>query len=361
LNILYINNSLHLGGDTKCILKLCRELNRKHKIVVASSGGSLLPEFLDLGIKHYKIRDPIIKNIFSTIRDIFKIRKIVKNENIQIIHSHHRMTSVMSKVAVIFTSAKVVHTQHLCIEDKFFLTKILLKNTNIISVSNSAKDILIRRCSLKREKITTIYNTVEVYNKNKNVDKILINAKKDGFFTVGQVSRIEEYKGVYDFVDIAREVININNKIKFFLIGDGEESEKLKNYIKEKKLEDYVFMLGSKDNVIEHLKYIDLLLLCSYIEGLPLAPIEAFSKKIPVIATNIPGTCEEIVNGINGFLVPKKDINIFAKKINEIYSDNDLYKSLKIGAYRSFTKYFTAEKYISSHLKFYKKMLTGKL
>lgn len=361
MNILYINNSLNLGGDTKCILKLCKELNKKNKVVVASSGGSLLPEFLDLGIKHYKIKAPRIKNVFSTIRDIFKIRKIVKNENIQIIHSHNRMTSVMSKIASIFTKVKVVHTQHLCLEDKFFLTKVLLKNTNIISVSNSARDILIKRCDLKKEKITTIYNTVEVYNKNKNVDEVLLEAKKEGYFTVGQVSRIEDYKGVYDFVDIAKEVTFKNNRIKFFLIGDGEKSKKLRSYIKENKLEDYVYMLGSKDNVIEHLKHIDLLLLCSYIEGLPLTPIEAFSKRVPVIATNIPGTCEEIVNGINGYLVPKKDIKAFAKRINEIYSDQELYKSLRIGAYRSFTRNFTVEKYISSHLKFYKKILTGKL
>ena len=115
-------------------------------------------------------------------------------------------------------------------------------------------------------------------------------------------------------------------------------------------------MLGSKDNVIEHLKYVDLVLLCSYIEGLPLAPIEAFSQRIPVIASSIPGTSEEIVNGINGFLAPAKDISAFAKRINEVYSDKELYKSLKRGAYRSFIMNFTSEKYINSHLKFYKKV-----
>lgn len=360
MNILYINNSVHLGGDTKCVLKLCRELKDKNKIIVASSGGELLPEFISIGIKHYTIKEANIFNIFAIIFNIFKIVKIVNRENIQLIHSHHRMTSVISKIVALFTRVKVIHTQHLCLEDKFLLTSLSLKNTNIISVSNSARDILIKRCNLNKKKITTIYNTVEVYNKNKTIDKILLDAKNKGYFTIGQIGRIIDYKGVHDFVDIAKEVISINKNVKFFLIGDGDESEKLKIYIKKNNLEDHVFMLGNKDNVIEHLKYLDLLLLCSYVEGLPLAPIEAFSQGIPVVATNIPGTCEEIVNGVNGYLIPVKDIKSFAKMINELYYDEELYKALKKAAYRSFIQNFTAEKYISSHLKFYKKVLKGK-
>ena len=360
MNILYINNSIHLAGDTKCILKLCKELKNRNKIVVASSGGELLSEFTQMGIKHYKINNASIFNIFSIIANIFKIIKIVNNENIQLIHSHHRMTSVTSKLVSIFTRVRVIHTQHVCLENKFFLTKKFLKNTNIIAVSNSVKDILIKKCNLDRSNITTIYNTVETYNKNKNIDKALLEAKENGDFIIGQISRIIDYKGIYDFVDIAKEVIlNIKN-VKFFLIGDGEESEKLKSYIRNNNLEEYVIMLGSKDNVIEHLKYMDLVLLCSYVEGLPLVPIEAFSQRVPVIATNIPGTCEEIVNGINGYLVPKKDIEAFAKRISELYSDEELYRNLKRGAYRSFIQNFTSEKHILAHLKYYKKVLKGK-
>lgn len=357
MNILYINNSVHLGGDTKCILKLCKELKDKNKVIVASSGGKLLAEFVDMGIKHYKIKEPNILNIFSTIFNILKVIKIVRKENIQLIHSNHRMTTVISKIAAFFVRVKVIHTQHVCIESKFFLTRLFLRNINIISVSDSARDILIKKCKIDKKNITTIYNTVEVNNKNKNIDNKLIEAKNKNYFLIAQVSRIIDYKGVYDFVDIAKEVIYINKNIRFFLIGDGEEREKLREYVNKNKLENYVFMLGSKDNVIEHLKYIDLVLLCSYVEGLPLTPIEAFSQSVPVIATNIPGTCEEIINGVNGYLVPVKDISSFVKRINEIYYDAELYKTLKQGAYRTFIQNFTAEKYINSHLKFYKKVL----
>lgn len=355
MNILYINNSLHLTDDTKCILKLCKELKNKNRVIIASSGGELLHEFKSIGIRHYTIKR---LNMFFVIFNIIRIIKIVKEEEIQIIHSHHRITSFISKIVSIFTGVKVVHSQNICLEDKSLLTRFTLKDTNIVSTSNLVKNTLIKNCNLDKSKITTIYNAVEIYDKNETVDKILLESKEKGYFTIGQVSRIIEDNGIYDFIDIAKEVVSINQNVRFFLIGDGKE--KIQAYIRDKNLEDYVFTVGSKDKDIKYLKHMDLVLLCSYEEEFPLTPIEAFSQRIPVVATNIPGTSEEVINGVNGYLVPIKDIKSFVRRINEIYYNPELYKALKRGAYRSYIQHFTIEKYISSHLKFYKRVLKEK-
>lgn len=357
LNILYINNSVHLGGDTKCILKLCKELKKENNVMVASSGGKLIHEFLDIGIKHFYIKDSGMLNIFKILFNIFKLLSIVKSEKIELIHSHHRMTTVIARIVSFFTKVRVIHTQHLCIEDKFFFTRIALLKLNVIAVSNSARDILINKCKLNGDKIITIYNTVETNNLNKSVDNSIFEARRNNYFTIAHIGRLVTYKGIYDFVDIAKEVILTNKNIRFFIIGEGEESENLEKYIKLRGMENYVFILGCKDNIVEQLKYINLVLLCSYIEGLPLVPIEAFSQGVPVIATNIKGTCEEIINGENGYLEAVKDIKGFANRINEIYYDMELYKSLKVGSYKSFSENFSVEKYIFSHLKFYNMVL----
>lgn len=356
MNILYLNNSVHLGGDTKCILKLSKELNN-NKIIVASAGGVLIKEFQKIGVKHYTIKPISSTNIFRIVSNIIEIIKIVKKEKIDIIHSHHRMTTLMSKIASKFVKVKAVHTQHLCIKDKFYLTKIALNNINTITVSEGAKDILKRKCNLDEKKITTIYNTIELEAENKEIDSKLLELKEKGYFLVAQVSRIIDYKGIYDFVDVAANTIKTNKNIRFILIGEGEESEDLRKYIKKSNLEEYVYMLGSKDNVIEHLKNIDLVLLCSYIEGLPLVPLEAFSQHVPVVATNIPGTREEIIDGENGFLVKERDIEGFTEKIIDIFNNKELYYFLKENAYKIFNEKFTVEKYISAHMSLYNKVL----
>ncbi|WP_252216017.1 glycosyltransferase [Clostridium sp. VAP41] len=359
MNILYLNNSVHLGGDTKCILKLCKGFNSKeNKIIIASNGGKMQNEFESIGITHFKIGDVEDKSLINIIKTINKLKYIIKSENIEVIHSHHRMTTLLAKIASKFTGVKVIHTQHLCIKDKFKLTKLALKNLQTITVSDAAKRILIEKSNLNKENITTIYNTIETECKNKKVDNKLIDLKKKGYFIVAQVSRIIDYKGVYDFIEVAKQTNLENQKIKFVLIGDGPELNNLRNTIKQNKLDELIYLLGAKDNVIEHLKYIDLLLLCSYIEGLPLAPLEAFSQGIPVIATNINGTNEEIVEGKNGYLVSTGDIDKFKENILKLYSNRKLLEEMKKSSKKIYVELFNEKLYMKKHIEIYYKIIS---
>lgn len=358
MNILYLNNEMTVGGVAKCILKLSKELISENNIVIASKEtGALLYEFERLGIKNYPLIDVENKMPHNIIANINRLVKIIKLERIDIIHSHHRMTTLIAKFASKITGVKVIHTQHLCIEDKFKLTNIALRNIQIITVSDSAKRILIERANLDDDKIITIYNTIETENKNNEIDSKLLELHKMGYFIVAQVSRAVDYKGVYDFIEIAKESIKESDIIRFIFIGDGPELPNMKKIIDENNLKEYVFLLGNKSNVIEHLKYIDLFILCSYIEGLPLSPIEAFSQGVPVIATDIGGTNEEIINGKNGFLVAMKNIDGFKEKILKISSDESLYKKLSFNSYKIFNDKFTVEKYILNHKRIYEAII----
>jgi L-malate glycosyltransferase len=360
MNIMYLNNSVHLGGDTKCILKLCRSFKEDNNIVVVSRGGVLKEDIERMGIKHYFIRSVKSKSPVNILNNIITLINILKKEEIHIIHSHHRMTTLLAKIASKFTGVRVVHTQHLCIKDKFKLTKLALRNIETIAVSEAAKRILVEKSGLEGERITTIYNTVELETQDRPVDPRLLELKSNGYFIAAQVSRVIGYKGVYDFVEIAKRTIKLRDNIRFVLIGDGPEAERLREYIHREGLEEYVHMLGSKDNVIEHLKYIDLLLLCSYIEGLPLTPIEAFSQRIPVVATNIDGTNEEVTEGYNGYLVKTKDVQAFADKVIEIYEDREALEKLKANAYETYLSKFNAETYVKKHEDIYLSLLSKK-
>ncbi|RII33887.1 glycosyltransferase family 1 protein [Clostridium chromiireducens] len=357
MNILYLNNEMTIGGVAKCILKLSKELKNDNKIIIASkAGGALLPEFEKLGIINYPILDVENKAPHNIILNIERLIKLVNEQKIDIIHSHHRMTTLIAKVVSKFTKVEVIHTQHLCIENKFKLTKLALSNISIITVSEAAKRILIQKSRLKDKNIETIYNTIETYSENKEVDYELIKLKQNGYFIVAQVSRIVDYKGVYDFVEVAKRTTKINSMIKFVLLGDGPELNNIREIVKNEKLENDIYLLGSKDNIIEHLKYIDILILCSYIEGLPLAPLEAFSQGVPVVATNIDGTNEEIVNGYNGYLVEMKDIESFKENILRLYFDKDTFVKMKKNAERKYKEFFNSDVYISKHVEKYKKL-----
>ena len=187
MNILYLNNVMSVGGVTKCILKLCKEMNEDIQVIVASHGGALVDEFRSRGIKHYEINNVDNKTPINIIKNIKILCNIVKAEKIDIIHSHHRMTTLISKIVSKFTGVRVIHTQHLCIEDKFKLTNIALRNIQTITVSNAAKKILVDKSRLDESKIETIYNTIEAESNNKEIDKKLLELKEKGYFIIAQV------------------------------------------------------------------------------------------------------------------------------------------------------------------------------
>lgn len=358
MNILYINRDMDFGGLENCILKLCKLFNTgNNKIVVASTGGELVKNLATMNITHYTIKSTESKTPTIILQNLIKIYTIITHEKIDIIHSHHRMTSLLAKAIVKITKTRLLHTQHLCIDDKFRLTHLSLNNIKIIAVSNAAKRILIEKVALKKSNITTIYNTIETECHNNPVDNKLLALKEKGFFIAAQISRMFDYKGVYDFIAIAKSTSLENNNIKFVLIGDGPELKNIREIIKSENLEELIYILGVKSNIIDHLKHIDLLLLCSYIEGLPLAPLEAFSQGIPVIATNIDGTNEEIINEYNGYLVNIKDVEGFKNKILDLYKDKAKYLSMQKNCKETFNSNFNQEKYFKSHLKLYKELL----
>lgn len=361
MNILYLNNSVHLGGDTKCILKLCREFKDNNNLFIASCGGALQNEFEKIGVKHFTIKNVVYKNPYVILNNIYKLIKIVKEYKIDVIHSHHRMATLIAKIVRNFTGVGVIHTQHLCIKDKLKLTKLALSSVKIITVSEAAKDILVKKSGLNKRNIVTIYNTIETESENNKIDEKLLKLKEDDYFIVAQVSRAIDYKGIYDFLDIANETFKENKNIRFVFIGDGPEFNKMKKCIKDRNMQDVVYLLGNKDNVIAHLKYIDLFILCSYIEGLPLSPIEAFSQKIPVVATDIDGTNEEIINGENGFLVDVKNIMQFKAKILYLYENKEVLDRLKVGAYKIYQEKFNANIYREKHLNLYKEIITKEI
>ena len=91
-NIMFLTRTMELGGTENVILQLCEILkSRVHKIIVCSCGGVNVRKLEDMGITHIKIPDITVKRpreIFLTIK---AIRQLIRQEEITIIHSHHRI------------------------------------------------------------------------------------------------------------------------------------------------------------------------------------------------------------------------------------------------------------------------------
>ncbi|NSM83098.1 glycosyltransferase family 4 protein [Enterococcus faecalis] len=357
MKIMYITRDISVGGVTKCIYNLCKNQTFSGHAIICASGEALKEDFLGLNVDFFAISDVERRNPIILLKVLMIIKSLIKREQITLIHSHHRMTTLLAKLAAVGTEAKVVHTQHLNIQDKFYFTRIALSKIPTICVSQAAKKILVDKSGLDCENICTIYNAIDEETDYGEIDPQLVASKTNSFFTVAQISRLVEYKGVFEFLEIAKKVSKHTDRIKFFLIGDGPEKKKLLCKIKEQGLVGTVFLLGNKSNVLKQLEAVDLMMLCSKIEGLPLAPIEAFYSGIPVIGSDIDGTREEVKNGKNGYLIPQNQLDEFAEKILYLSKNPKVYQQMKLSAKRTFKDKFTTDKYILNHQKFYQQVI----
>lgn len=346
------------GGVQKCIYMLSKHFikDKDHSIYIASSGGEYIDELEELGVKHIKIFNPENKNPIKTLKNIWEIYRTVKENSIDIIHSHHRMTTLYAKIVSKISRVKVVHSAHLYTEDKVKLTNLTLKNIPVISVSNGVREGLIEVYGIKKDSITTIYNTVEFNQTSKTVYGKIIEERDKGNFIVASVSRLEPVKGL-DLLLKTALMLKEYKDIKFFLIGDGSLKEQFQEYIVNNHLEDNVLLLGKVPNIKDYLKYIDVVVQCSYREGFGLSVAEAASVGVPSIATDIHGLNEVIIDNYNGILIPTGSEEKIADAILKLYNDKTLLKRLGENGVKHFNSNFTKNKHYDGHLNFYKNLI----
>ncbi|MEY9868461.1 glycosyltransferase involved in cell wall biosynthesis [Peribacillus sp. B2I2] len=357
MRILYLNNTMVLGGGVqKCIFLLASRFSYDNKIFVASSGGEYVKDLISKGIKHYDIINPEKKNPISIVKNLITLYRIIKKNEIEVIHSHHRMTTLYAKCLSRILGVKVIHSAHLYTTDKKLLTKYTLKDLPILSVSNGVKDGLIGYYKQEEKNIRTIYNTIEFNEETSEMNEKFLMEKAKKNFIIGVVSRLEPVKGIDLILKAINEISSKSNdcsNIRVFIFGDGKLKKEFETYIKDHGLEDIVTLVGKVNNIKEYMKNFDLMIQSSYQEGLPLSLIEATSLGIPIVATDIPGTNEVVINNFNGLLVPSGSYTAISKAIIKVFNNKEYRVQISEKSISHFKRNFSKENYYDGHMDFY--------
>ncbi|GEP65549.1 hypothetical protein CBE01nite_33170 [Clostridium beijerinckii] len=357
-NILYFTRTMNLGGTEKVVLQLCEIMKSEaDKIVVCSCGGVNVENLNKMNIKHYNIPDIDKKDIRTILTVLKKISMIIKEENINIVHTHHRMAAFYTRIIGFTRNFIFINNSHNTFYDKKLLTKFSLGKANIVAVGNKVKDNLCDFYGISKFNIEVIHNAVEPFEDQIEPIEILKKYKRDGYALVGNIGRISEQKGMEYFVRTIPLVLEKYKKTKFFIIGDGEDKGKIKTLISELHVEDYVVLLGYRNDIQNVMSQLDLIVLSSLWEGLPLTPIEAFSVAKPIVATAVDGTVEIIDDDVNGILVGPKDIKELADAIISIFKFPERTEMFKINALKKYNEEFSYEILKDRYIKYYKRLM----
>lgn len=282
------------------------------------------------------------KNSFKLVNLVRSIIKICKKESIDIIHIHDSTALNAGLIAMKFlknTSLILSRKRNNKIKDKF-LNKYKYSHPSIkkiICVSKAVEEIF-ENIITDKKRLLTIYDAIDVEKFAQKTNQNLLH-KEFGLSgdtkIIGNIAALTDQKDIYTFINTAKKIkadSKINCNVKFFVIGDGLLKADLIKYAKDNNLENDLFFTGFR-NVMDLLPELDILLLTSLTEGLPLAVYEAFACKVPVISTKAGGIPEVITHGKTGLLAPIKDSETLSQNVTEILCNPILNESIKTNAY----------------------------
>ena len=127
------------------------------------------------------------------------------------------------------------------------------------------------------------------------------------------------------FLRAARSVVDRVPNAKFLIVGDGPMRPKIERLVRELDLDDCVVLTGSRSDVPDLLRAIDVFVLSSYtVECFPMALLEAMAAGRPAVCTAVGGVPEMIEEPTTGYLVPPRDPGALADRLVRILSDSEL-------------------------------------
>jgi glycosyltransferase involved in cell wall biosynthesis len=159
---------------------------------------------------------------------------------------------------------------------------------------------------------------------------------------IGILANYKTTKGHFNLIEISKMLSKYNINHIFICAGQDYTNGKFKNSIIENNLDNKFDLKGFIQDKSKFFNEIDVFLLPSYMEGLPTSVIEAMSFGIPVIASNIDGIPEVIINNYNGLLSHPNDINLFALNLIKI-KNIDLRKMFSDNGYSILDKLFNKQ------------------
>ena len=250
------------------------------------------------------------------------------------------------------------------------IEKFMGRNFTEYIFTQSVEDLEIANsCKFKKQnQMMAIGNGVDVSvrfnpsNINQHIKQELydkLNIHKDDI-VVTFIGRLVEEKGI---LDLLKSYNYIKSKVKFIIVGDKFQGDRdiYVNYeIDKYKNNENIKFVGKIANVEEILSITDIFCLPSYREGMPRSIIEAMAMECAVIATNIRGSREEVLDGNTGFLVDLKSPNEIAKKIDVLSNDKKLLKSMKQNARERALSLYNEEVVIKKQINVFKELLEKK-
>ena len=324
-------------------LKLFKE--KGYEVHVATNGNEEIPYCDKKHVISFE-RSPLKLN---NLKAIGQLRKIINEENFDIIHCHTPMGSVVTRLAAKKARKKgtrVIYTAHGFHFYKgapklnWFLfypvEKYLSKYTDTLITINKEDYDLAKRKFKKCNDIEYVPGVgidekkfdFKMPKKERDNLRKSLGLKSDDFVMIYPAELSNRKRQVW-LINSLENLLKNNSKIHLLLPGKDSLEEECDKLIKELSLEKQVHILGYRKDIPKLLMISDISVSSAKQEGLPVNIMEAMYLGLPIVASDCRGNRDLVKNNKNGYIIDLNDNESFSKKIEELYKNKEKYKTFK--------------------------------
>ena len=271
-----------------------------------------------------------------------KIKQIIEEFKPDIVHTHAAKAGALGRRAAFACNVPIViHTFHGHVfhsyfgRFKTFIFKVIerrlaAKSDGIIAISDIQKRELSeihKICEPSKIQVIPLGFDLEKFHLDKKENRAITRGRfniESDEIAIAIVGRLAPIKNHSLFLDVVDEISKkTSKKIRFFIVGDGEEKEKIEKRvleINEQKLVK-IEMTSWIKNIGEFNAGMDIMCLTSDNEGTPVSLIEAQAGDLPIITTDVGGVRDVILDGQTGWIVPKNNVSLFTEKLLLLVED----------------------------------------
>lgn len=371
VKIAFCVNSTERGGVEEHILDLLRSVPYKKTFIAPS----VLIDIMYDDIVSTKT-EPIRLDIKGPLdfAGLAHGQKIFRRSKFDIVHTHMFKSSCiytpLAKLAGVPITIETLHgierwrAEGSLIKRKSFIIDraFSLLQTRFIAVSYACARDMVAIKGISNKKITVVQNgrDLSLFKPISSEARSSFRKHygiKDDDYVFGVMARLDFQKGHEFLFEAVRTITKERDDFLVLIVGDGKLGDSLKQKVKNLGLTDVVRFVGYQRDIVSHHGIIDVQVLPSLFEGLPLGLVEAAAMEVPVIATAVDGTPEIVLHEKTGLLVPPRDPLALSRAM--LYALENKKKMIDMGkAARNYVlKNFTLERQVTETINVYEQLL----
>jgi glycosyltransferase involved in cell wall biosynthesis len=367
INVCFVVNNFNVGGLEKVVLDVINHIDRQkfEPSVVCIDGYGKIFDRLEIDSDAWLVLDKSRSRhtplgTFDPM-SLLRMRSFFDARRISVVHAHNLGPLVFGGVSAHLGVRRptVVYTEH----NQFysaspktrrkFIFYIRLAD-HVVAVSHDLKRTLTHRVR-PSDPVRVLYNGIDG-SRFALVDGSSVREElgvKSDEILIGAGVVLSKQKGLGYLLDAAHEVIKREPRARFVLAGDGPMREELQQKASSLGLGERFVFLGYRCDMHRVISALDVYVLSSLWEGLPLALLEAMAMGKPIVATRVGGNPEIVQDGVNGFIVPSRDAKALADALYKTCCDDAFRAACRSRNRERFETQFSLQAMVSEHEKLF--------